>query len=191
MDRISRKDGFTLVEILVATSIFAILSGAMALFFINGSNVSLLISNQSDLHSIGSNAMTYMTQELRNATLASTGSPPNIYIPPPPNNNSITFYLPKDLDALYKNGWVSDSIWDTANAIQYQYIAASRQLRRIQQGVSRVIATDVSSIQFEDKDIDSSLGDNALRITMTLSRLLLQGRTTSVTLTSIVKLKNQ
>jgi hypothetical protein len=136
--------------------------------------------------------MTYMTQELRNATLASTSSPPNIYIPPRPNNNSITFYLPKDLDALYKNGWVSDSIWDTANPnpIQYQYIAASRQLQRLQQGNVHIITTDVSSIQFEDKDIDSSLGDNELRIIMTLSRLLLQGRTTSVTLTSIVKLKN-
>ena len=86
------KDGFTLVEVLIATFIFLILSTIMLLFFMQGSNTSLMVSSQSDLRSIGRNALDYMTQEMRSTSVS------NVIIPAAPNNTSITFFIPKDIN---------------------------------------------------------------------------------------------
>ena len=169
------KDGFTLVEVLIATFIFLILSTIMLLFFMQGSNTSLMVSSQSDLRSIGRNALDYMTQEMRSTSVS------NVIIPAAPNNTSITFFIPKDIDG---NGSIINSAgiteWDTSGG----------QLRRTSQGVTRVLATDVSSIQFENKSMDSSLGDSEIKVTLTLSRRVLQGRMVSVPLVYIIKLRN-
>ncbi len=181
------------MEMLMAALIFAIVSTLVTLFFIQGSNLWESITGQSDLRSAARNAITYMTQELRNATRTGTGNPsPNIAIPSKPNNHSIDFYLPADLDG---NGLIIDTLgnteWDTSNKIQYQYVPGQNMLRRLEKGNQYIISNEVTSIEFEDNSIDSSLAISEVRIKLTLQRTLPQSKTASVTMASIVKLRNQ
>ncbi|MCM8773618.1 MAG: hypothetical protein NC820_02635 [Candidatus Omnitrophica bacterium] len=184
---------FTLIEVLLSASILAVISAIMLSFFIQGSNLWQLITNQSDLRSIARNAMNYMRQELQNTTRTSPEIPsPNLSIPSKPNNNSVDFYLPIDIDG---NGLIIDDIgnteWDKSNKIQYQYVPGLRQLRRLEKGNKYVIANNVASIEFEDNSINPVLYNNELKIVLKLEKLTPQNRTVSISVTSIVKLRNQ
>jgi prepilin-type N-terminal cleavage/methylation domain-containing protein len=190
---LKKNAGFSLIEALVAASIFAVLSMLMLQFFIQGANVWYSTTYQSDLRSVVRNAMQYMTRELKNATRTSSQTPsPNLTIPSKPNNNSIDFYLPADLDG---NGLIIDPFgnteWDKSNKIQYQYIPGLKQLRRLEKGNHYIIATDVSNIEFEDNSINPFLYNDELRIILTLERTTPQRRKISFTMTSIVKLRNK
>jgi prepilin-type N-terminal cleavage/methylation domain-containing protein len=192
MGRIKNKNGFTLAEILVVSSILIILSMIMLSFFIQNTTLWQSITNQSDLRSADRNAMNYMTQELRKTTRTSTETPsPNLSIQSKPNNHSIDFYLPVDVD---NNGFIFNSIgateWDNNNKIQYQYVPGQKRLRRLEKGNQYVIANDVALIEFEDNSINSALHKDELKIILTLERLI-QGKAVSVTLVSIVKLRNK
>ncbi len=187
------QNGFTLVEVLLATAILVVISAIMMSFLIQGSSLWQFITNQSDLRSTARNAMNYMTQELRNSTRTSSEIPSvNLSIPSTPNNNSVDFYLPRDLDG---NGYIIDSLgateWDKSNKIQYQYVPGLKELRRLEKGNQYIIARDVATIEFEDHSINPVLRNNELKIILTLERLTPQKRTVSTTLTSVVKLRNQ
>ncbi|MCM8824039.1 MAG: hypothetical protein NC822_05125 [Candidatus Omnitrophica bacterium] len=134
-----------------------------------------------------------MTQELEKTTRTSPDIPsPNLSIPSKPNNNSVDFYLPIDIDG---NGLIIDALgnteWDKSNKIQYQYVPGLKQLRRLEKGNQYVIANNVVSIEFEDNSINPVLYNNELKIILTLEKVTPQNRTVSVNLTSIVKLRNQ
>ncbi len=187
------KNGFTISEALIAAVILLVISAIMVVSLMQGSEIWQFINSQSDLRAVAANAMTFMTQELRMATRTSSETPsPNLTIPSKPNNKSVDFYLPADLDG---NGFIFDSLgsteWDKSNKIQYQYVPGQKQLRRLEKGDHFVIANDVELIEFEDHSIDSSLYNDELRIILTLERETSQGRVASITLTSIVKLRNQ
>ncbi len=197
--RINGQDGFTLAEVLVATSILAVMGLLMLSFLTQGLNLWQVITVKSDLRSYARNAMNYMTQELRSATSTAgvkppkkNSNPPNLSIPSKPNNKSIDFYLPADIDG---NSLIIDNAgeveWEKSNKIQYQYIPGLKQLRRLEKGNKYIIANNVISIVFEDNTIDPFLYDNELRIILTVEGVTPQKRTMSVTLTSIVKLRNQ
>ncbi len=187
--------GFTLVEIVVALGIFIVISAMTASFFIQGAGLWSVIIDQSDLRSVARNAMNYMTQELQKATRTTSGTPsPNLSVPAAPDNNAISFYLPKDSDDD-GNELIIDDVgiteWDTDTLIQYQYASGSKQLRRLENGDNiTIVANNVALIEFEDNSIDSGLYDNELRIILTLERLTPQQRTVSTTLTSLLKLRN-
>ncbi|MFH0827481.1 MAG: hypothetical protein V1923_06350 [Candidatus Omnitrophota bacterium] len=187
------QKGLTIMEMLMATLILTIVGTLTTLFFIQGSNLWESITGQSDLRSVARNALTYMSQELRNATRTGTGNPsPNMAIPSKPNNHSIGFYLPADLDG---NGLIIDTLgateWDTSNKIHYQYVPGQNMLRRLEKGNQFIISHEVANIEFEDNSIDSSLAINEVRIKLTLQRILPQNKIASVTMASIVKLRNQ
>lgn len=189
-----KKKGFSLVEIVVAASIFVILSGIMLTFFIQGLNLWQLITSQSNLRSIAANAMNYIKQELQKTTHTSSEIPsPNLFIPSEPNNNSVDFYLPADSEED-NNDIIIDDIgnteWDMDNKIQYQYVPGEKQLRRLEKGEQYIIANNVSSIKFEDNSINPALYNNELKIVLTLESATPQNRVVSVTLTSILKLRN-
>ncbi|MDI6758438.1 MAG: hypothetical protein QMD94_02010 [Candidatus Omnitrophota bacterium] len=191
MKRIQNKRGLTLAEVVIAASISVVISGIMLSFFIRGLDLWQVITNQSDLRSIAQNAMNYMAQELRMATRTSSKNPsPNLTVPSKPNNNSIDFYLPVDLD---KNGFIINATgvteWDTSN-IQYQYVPGQKQLQRSGKGSFYNISNNVTLVEFEDNSINSALYNNELKIILALERKTSQNRTVSVNLTSIVKLRN-
>ncbi len=193
---IGKQDGFTLVEVAVSVGIFSIISAIMLSFFIQGSALWQLVINQSDARSVARNTMNYLTKELQNATrtseLSAHPNPPNLIIPSSPNNRSVDFYLPVDNDG---NGFIIDAIgdteWDLNNKIQYQYVPGLKILRRLEKGNQYIIARNVSSIEFEDKSINPALHNNEVKIILTLQRTIQQNRTIYISLTSIVKLRNQ
>jgi len=191
--RIKTRDGFTLVEALLAASILVVISAIMLSFLIQGLSLWQLITSQSDLRSITRNAMSYMTQELRKATRTSGDSSVHLHIPSKPNNTSVDFYLP--VDGIDDNLLIIDATgateWDKSNKIQYQYVPGLKRLRRLEKGNQYIIADNVTSIEFEDRDINPALYDNELKIILTVQSLTPQHRTVSVNLTSIVKLRNQ
>jgi len=190
--RIKSQNGFTLAEVLVAASILVIISTIILSFLIQGLNLWQVITTQSDLRSDARNAMNYMTRELRKATRTSEDSSVHLCIPSKPNNNSVDFYLP--VDGIDANLLIIDATgateWDESNEIQYQYVSGLKRLRRLEKGNQYIIADNVTSIEFEDSS-NSALYDNELKIILSLEKLTPQKRTVSVTLTSIVKLRNQ
>lgn len=191
--RIKNQNGFTLAEVLVAAGILAVIGTIMLSFFIQGSNLWQLITNQSDLRSAARNAINFMAQELRNATRTSSETPsPNLSIPSKPNNSSIDFYLPSDLDG---NGTIINAVggteWDKNNKIQYQYIPGLKRLRRLEKGEQYIIANEAALVEFEDNSINPVLNNNELKVILTLNKVLPDTRTVSVTLASILKLRNQ
>jgi type II secretory pathway component PulJ len=189
----SRDKGVTLVEVLIAMSILIVVSMVLVTFSIQGSEMWHLITSQSDLRSSARNAMHFMTQELQGATRKSGEIPPaDLSIPPRPNNTTMSFYLPRDIDG---NGLIIDAFgkteWDKNNRIQYQYFPDVRRLCRLEQGNQYIIAQDVASIAFEDQSIDPSLYDNEVRIIMRLERTTQRARIIRVDLTSLVRMRNQ
>ena len=191
-----RKSAYTLIELTITAGILLVIMMIMVYFYTQSSRLFHLILNQSDLSQRAQSAVSFMSHELKNATRTSAETPsPNFTIPSSPNNNSIQFYLPADSDG---NGSIIDSIgdteWNTSNQVQYQYVPGQELLRRLEGGNQFTIAYDVESIEFEDNDINSSLGIDEVRIILTLSREPggWAGHTPeSVTLTSNLKLRNQ
>ena len=113
-------------------------------------------------------------------------------IPSKPNNKMVHFYLP----VVNENtGYIIDEIgateWDKSNKIQYQYIPGLNQLRRLEKGTHYIIANNVTNVEFEDHSVNNSLYNDELKIILTLERDTPHNRRVSVTLTSIVKLRNQ
>jgi len=191
-----RKSAYTLAELTITAGILLVIMMIMVSFYTQSSRLFHLILTQSDLRQRAQSAVSFMSHELKNATRTSAETPsPNFTIPSSPNNNSIQFYLPADSDG---NGSIIDSIgdteWNTSNKIQYQYVPGLSLLRRLEGGNQFTIAYDVESIEFEDNDINSSLGIDEVRIILTLSREpggWAGNSPESVTLTSNLKLRNQ
>lgn len=184
--------GFTLFEILVASVIFVMVMGISYSIYISGYDAWDTAVYQTDLQAQARLALNFMVQELRNATRTSTQNPsPNLSIPSTPNNKTMMFYLPEDKDG---DGLITDSNgqieWNTSDAIHYQYIPGLKVLRRLEKGVQRIFAQDVSDVQFIDMDIDSSLHMDELRIVLSLNKTTPRQRNISITLSSIVALRN-
>ena len=169
--------GFTVIELLVAGSLAIMVSGILVEFLVRHTDFSDTVAMESDLRSQVQLATTEMLKELRHATRATAGSPPNVSIPAAPNNTTMTFYLPADLDG---NGMIIDAAgnleWAVLNPVQYQYDAPLRQLRRIDNTGTRVIANTVSMVSFEDRTINASLLTDEVRIRLTSQYTTSHGR---------------
>ncbi|MFC1594782.1 hypothetical protein ACFL38_05590, partial [Candidatus Omnitrophota bacterium] len=63
-------------------------------------------------------------------------------------------------------------------------------LQRVAGAGSRIFATDVSDIQFQDSTIDLALAIDELRIIVTVSKTTPQQKTAEITVSSIVALRN-
>ena len=179
------------MEALIAVFIFLIINLAIFQIQLQGSRIFQLVSTQSDLRYRAHLAMNFMVNELRQTTRASSGTPPNLTIPPKPNNQAIDFYFPQDLDG---NGSIVDALgnteWDVNNKIEYQYDLNLKRLQRLENGIQYIIANDVAAIEFEDSSINPILYNNELKIILTLTKNAPHNRLISVTLTSRVKLRN-
>jgi hypothetical protein len=103
----------------------------------------------------------------------------------------VHFHLPEDEDG---NGLITDANgkieWDTNDSIDYQYIPGQHVLRRLEKGQQRELVQDVSDVQFIDADIDPTLSPYEVKIILTLSKVTPKQRNISITLSSIVRLRN-
>ncbi|MFC1703354.1 PilW family protein [Candidatus Omnitrophota bacterium] len=190
--RHNKTSGFSLMEILVASAILALVMGALSSIYISGLDVWESGTNQADLQAQARAALNYMVAELRNATRTSSQNPsPNLSIPSVPNNKQIHFYLPGDKD---DDGFLTDANgdieWVTNSQIHYQYIPGQKMLRRSVGGNHRIFATDVSDVEFEDITVDPTLALNELRIILTISKTTKKQKTAEITVSSIVALRN-
>lgn len=183
--------GWTLLELVITGSVVTIATSAALEFFLRQADFLDTVSAQADVRSQAQLAMQTMVAELRHATRRAAGSPPNIVIPAAPNNTTLTFYRPIDLDG---NGVIVDGAgnleWDAANPVQYQWVAATRQLVRTIGAANRVIANGVSTARFDDQAIDPSLLQDEVRVTLTIQQTTSRRRTISETLQGIVQLRN-
>lgn len=189
--RRQQQTGLGLVEFLVASGIVAVGSFMLLGFLLNQVDFLETSGASTEVRSWAQLAVNTVGQEVRHATRTGAGSPPNISIPAAPNNTSVTLYVATDQDG---NGTITDAAgnieWDGANPIQYLYVPAGRQLVRIEGGLTRVVANNVTDARFEDQTMDVSLKDDELKMRLTLERTTLHQRTVSATTTTIIKLRN-
>ena len=177
----------------MATAISVIMFGMLYGVYSSGVNIWEISSSQTDLQAQARNVLNFMSSELKNATMHHASANLIIPIPTDPTNtkHSIRFCLP-----VYTSGSVSidangETVWDTANFIDYQIIPAQKQLIKYVAGIEqRVIANDVSGVQFIDATIDTSLLLNELRIIITLNKTTPKQRNVSITLSTTVALRN-
>ncbi len=188
----SRKSGgFTLMEMMVVIGILSVVGGLALQLLSQMSDFWDVASVRTDLRTTAQTAANLITHDLVNATRKGAGSPPNLVIPAPPANTSFQCYAPADLDG---NGLIIDGTgnleWDMITPVQFQYVAASRQVRRIVGAGNQVVAQDVQSATFDDQSTDPTLYADEVRIRLTLQRTTPRQRTVTVSSSTIVKLRN-
>lgn len=184
--------GFTLVEVLMASFIGAMVIGILFAIFSAGNDLYEVKRTQADLQGQARNALDEMSSELKQATRVSGQTPsPNLFFPTTPDNRNIDFCLPLDLDA---NGYLTNINgtieWDTTNPVRYVYNATGRQVVRTQNGVDRTLANNVLDVRYIDITYDNSLAINELKIVLSLSKTTPRGRTMSTATTATIKLRN-
>lgn len=181
--------GFTMVEVMIASVIFAIICVAVMMFANRQTDFWEMSTTQADLRVEAEQAVNRMGQELHMASTTAAGA--SIAIPTPaPNNISITFYLPNDND---NNGTILDNIgsveWSNA-PVQFQYNAGARELRRVVGVNQQTLAHDVQVLTFENRALNAALQNNEVRINLTLQRTTPHQRVVAATATAIVVLRN-
>ena len=183
--------GFTIVETLVVSGLLGSIALIAAVSIAGTSDLWATASTQNQVRTVAQLATRRMVDELRNATRAAAGSPPNLAIPALPNNTGITFYVPRDLDG---DGLITDANglteWDNANPIQYTRNVAQQQLIRTRAGVQQVLANGVTDVRFDDITMDGTLGSNELRVRVTIQAPTSNRRTLTSASNEIVRLRN-
>ncbi len=186
------RRGFTLIEILVATIVFTIISAVVFGVYIAGTDLWDVTRLQADLQAQARQVLNSMISELRNATRTSTQIPsPNLSIPAVPNNDSITFYLPGDNDG---DGIITDANgdieWDTGNPIIYQFDIGQKVIKRLENGQETILAQFISSVQFQDISIDPTLFLDEIKINLTLIKSTPKQRDISITASAVINFRN-
>ncbi|MBI4598159.1 MAG: hypothetical protein HY737_07165 [Candidatus Omnitrophica bacterium] len=173
--------GFTLLETLLAGSLLLSVTLMGFLWLTNAIDLWSTTSLQSAARSDAQLAMSRMVNELRQGTRTAAGIPPNADIIAA---DHVRFSLPADNDG---NGKIVDAIgaieWGIV-PVEYQWDAASQQLRRAQGAQTQVLASGVSSVAF------AAVNTSELQLTLTLQRRTSRGRQLSASATEIVKLRN-
>ena len=177
---------------MVAGGIMVSMSLIAMLWLTGVSDLWWTTTTQSDVRMLSQMAVNRMINELRSATVTSgAASPPRVAIPAAPNNTSLTFYLPADVDG---NGLIVDANgnteWDVNTPIQYVFVPAQNQLLRVQGAQQVVLANNVTAAAFQNRAMDATLGTNEIRMSLTLQRTTPQRRTITATAVEIVKLRN-
>ena len=175
----------------MAGSVFLVVVGGVVNFLNQQSDFWEYSTTQTDMRADIERGLQNTATELRLARRVTAGVAPNITIPASPGNTSITFYVPTDMDGL--TGVLNstgDVEWNAANPIQFTYDAASKQLRRIEGGATRVLTTDITAATFTDTTMDNTLLSNEVRISLTMQRTTPHRRTVTASGATVVKLRN-
>jgi type II secretory pathway pseudopilin PulG len=182
----------TLVEVLIASGIFIVILGIIYAIHLSGMDIWETGRTQADLQARARLALNNMVSELRSATRSSAQAPsPNLFIPASPNNDEVTFCLPRDLDG---DGLITDENgdieWETGNPVQYQYIPAQNEIRRLDNAGATILARNVADVRFFDINIDPTLAIDEVRMILTLNKATLKRRNITITLSTIAALRN-
>lgn len=185
------RGGFTLVETMVVSAILVSMSLIITLWLNGVSDLWWTTSVQSQMRTFAQQGVNRVIAEIRTGTRTGAASPPNAVIPAAPDNTSITFYVPADLDA---NGTVIDAFgnieWNTAEPVTIAFNAAERRLERTQDGATIILTNDVQACTFEDMTINAALNPNEVRINLTLQRTTPLRRVLTANAAEVVKLRN-
>ena len=185
------QDGLLFVEMLVTGFLFALIAVTLLQFLTQQSDAVGTAMYQSDLRSEVQQAIRTMVRELRVARRTAAETPPSANIPLAPGNTTMTLFIPTDMDGT--NG-ILDALgnveWNILSPIQYVYDAVTRQLTRVQGGVTGVLANDVTSATFDDQQTDATLLATEVRIRLTLQRVTPYRRAVSASANTVVQLRN-
>ena len=180
---------FSLLELMIATSLVGLAGTMLIGFLMRHTDFVETTSLQGDVRTRVHLALGMLSKELRHGTRVAAGSPPNVVIPAAPNNTTMTVYVPAEND----DGLIVDSAGNVEwgpTAIVYQYDAGARQLLRTAGAETRVVVSGVDGVAFEDAAIDPALGDDEIRVSLTLGASTPQGRVVSTTAAAVVRLRN-
>ena len=190
-----KNQGYTLIEVLLASFIGGMIIAAIYSIYASGSDIWEIKRYQADLQAQGRQIMANMVTELRKTTRTSTQVPnPNLIIPVAPNNNNITFYLPQTNNGTVVTNVTNGAIvWDTTDPVLYVFNASQKQVLRresVDPAGNRTLANDVTDIRFIDNSIDGAMYLNELKIVLSMLKTTPRSRNVSMTFTSVVRLRN-
>ncbi|MBN1870752.1 MAG: prepilin-type N-terminal cleavage/methylation domain-containing protein [Candidatus Omnitrophica bacterium] len=132
-------EGYTLIEVLVTVTIFAVLAGAINMVLLVGESSWQTNSVRIELRQELRKAINKMEDELRQTSPVAITAGPTVANGS--TSASITFYLP--------TGVSGNSITWSANTTQYKLGGTdSNQLQRIEGGNTEVIAQNIQSLTF-------------------------------------------
>ena len=140
--------GFTYWEALVSAFLMFMLVQSLLPIMQTGQVISRGLEQQIQVRDMGRRGLDTLANELRNARLVQIDNVGAVGVPNDsdnPDERHITFRLPTGFDDTTKQiTWGSD--------IRYQWDAASRQLTRVQDATTRIIAGNVIACEFEARD---------------------------------------
>lgn len=166
------RRSFTLVEVLICTTIIIIILGVIFYVLNTGRDSFYIISEKMELLHKVRNALEFMEGELLQSrrSLLSIPADGNYY-------NSVTFRIP---DNITENGTI---VW--SEEITYS-LNSNNQLVRTQAGEEQIIASYVNELKFR---IDNTL-PNLLEIYITAEKETFLEREISFSLESKIKMRN-
>lgn len=166
------RRGFTLAESMVTIMIFAIIIGALYVALRAGDENWQTNKTRMELQQELRKAMEWMKFELMQAGNASiTNVPAN-----GTSYTTITFKVPTGVS----NGSIT---WD-ANSIVYQ--VSSNQLQRVYNGATRILATNITTLQFERQATTSDI----LEVSLTAQGTTVKNKTVTRQINFEVQLRN-
>ena len=182
------KDGFSLLELFIAISLFIVMMGALFLVISPSIDSFQLSTAQLDLESEVRRALDTMTSELMQTRISKINEGPvgadNI------NYNVIRFAIPFDIDndgdILDNNLAIEWSDQNPANwTVRYSRVG-TQIIRTAGDGLNPVLANNITSLTFRRP----SYNPNTIEIGISAQKSTSKNRSVQVSLSSLIKMRN-
>ena len=184
-----RRRGFTLLEVLIATIICALLFGILSAAILESRSIFQTSDILATLQAGTRLAILRMTSDLRRTSISQINIIQNS---PIVNTDTITYSLPLDVDL---DGIPDDltrstpNFWDS-NIVTISFDPTTNSLLKSAGGNIVVLASNVKRINFLDYTLDTSLSMDELKIILDLEKATYKGRIYNKNSTSIVSTRN-
>lgn len=147
----SRRNGFSLLEVLISVAIFLIIASAMFALLTSGKKAFDMGAAQIDVEQEARRALDYISKELRQSSDSKISG-----VAPGASGNTIIFEIPYDIgsdgdvidDATGGIEWSNDA--GGIGTITYTYVGLDKQIVRTLSvsGAQTVLANEISSLSF-------------------------------------------
>lgn len=178
--------GLSLIELLISIAIVTIIGGYLAYFLVLGSSAWRTGDAEIQANQESRKGMMQMARELRQAqdgNLRTTADA--LYVDNTAYNN-IKFIVISDTDG---DGDTVSATGTLEWSAPISYYIAGTQLLRLQNGATKVLANNVTGLQFI-KTVDIIQGISVLNITLQTRKTSTEGRQIQSSLTCSVKIRN-